>query len=110
MKTDYSVNDLKERVTLETAIVTVDDELNRIPDYVAMRNVWAAMVPQRASEAVTGAGINAQVKYTVVVRKQPLDGQIDRITWKSAHLYPLAPWVVTREWMIGEFSTEVPNG
>ena len=110
MKTDYTVNDLKERVTLEKAVVTTDAELNRIPAYEAVRDVWAAMVPVRATEAVVGAGINSQVKYTVVIRKQPLEAEIKRLTWKNVHYYPVVPWVITRDWMIAEFSTEVPNG
>lgn len=109
MKTDYTVNDLKERIILEKAVVTVDSELNRVPSYVPMREVYAGMFPVRATEAVSGVAISAQVKYIVVIRKQPLEAKIARVTWNSVHYYPTAPWIETREWMIADFSAEVPD-
>ena len=109
MKTDYTVNDLRERIILEKADVTVDEELNRIPTYVPMRTVYAAMIPQRATTTFSGVVINTQVKYTVVIRKQRLDAKIERITWNAEHYYPVSPWVETRDLLIGEFSVEVPG-
>ena len=109
MKTDYTVNDLRERITLGKADVTVDEELNRIPTYIPMRTVYAAMIPQRAITTFPGVVINTQVKYTVVIRKQRLEAKIERITWNGEHYYPVSPWVETRDWMIGEFSVEVPG-
>lgn len=109
MKTDYTVNDLRERITLEKADVTVDEELNRIPTYVPMRTVYAAMIPQRALTTFSGVVINTQVKYTVVIRKQTLETKIERITWNGEHYYPLSPWIETRDLLIGEFSVEVPE-
>lgn len=109
MKTDYTVNDLRERIILEKADITVDAELNRIPTYVPMRMVYAAMIPQRPVTTFTGVVINAQVKYTVVIRKQPLEAKIERITWNAEHYYPVSPWVETKNLLIGEFSVEVPG-
>jgi len=107
MKTDYTVNDLRERIILEKADITVDEELNRIPTYVPMRSVYAAMIPQRAVTTFSGVVVNTQVKYTVVIRKQPLEPKIERITWNGEHYYPVSPWVETRDLLIGEFSVEV---
>lgn len=110
MKTDYSINDLKERITIEKVTVTKDAELNRIPTYAVMGEVWAAMLPVRAYTQSSDAQLDAKVNYTVVLRKQPLEAKIERITWNGCHYYPVAPWVVTDKWMIGDFTVEAPNG
>lgn len=102
MKLDYSVNDLKKRIILEKAVVTVDDEMNRIPSFVPMREVYADVVPKSTANAYTGTGIDERVTYTVVIRKQALEGKIERITWNGVHYYPVVPWVETDKWMICE--------
>ena len=110
MKTDYSVNDLKERIALQKATVVQDEELNRIPTYSTMKWVYAAMIPKAANIGSTGVANDSRIRYTVVIRKQLTEAEINRIVWRGSNYYPVTPWVVTDRWMIAEFSVEVPDG
>ena len=110
MKLDFSVNELKDRVTLEKAVVTQDSELNRVVTYQAMKNVWAKVTPVNAGNAFSDARMDARVTYTVVIRKQALESEIKAILLRGCRYYPTKPWITTDRWMIGEFTVEVPNG
>ena len=52
MKLDgFSVNELKDRITLEREVIAHDSELNRIVSYESMRNVWAKVTPINAGNS-----------------------------------------------------------
>ena len=110
MKTDYSINDLRERVTLEQAVITTDCELNRIPVYVPMRTVYAAMVPLKVGNRTQGVAEDAKVYYTLVLRKQTLEAPVKRVTWRGQHWYPMEPPVITDRWIIQVVAGDFADG
>lgn len=110
MKTDYSVNDLKERVTLEKAVVTTDSELNRIPTYVPMRTVWAGMIPLKVGNRNQGVADDVKVYYTMVIRKQALKAPVKRVTWQGQRWYPTEPPVITDRWIIQVVAGDFADG
>lgn len=92
MKFPIPLSDFRTKITLLTASVTVDNELNRIIGKVPNKEVWAAVEVKSAAVDNTAAGVRPELHYKFYIRKQ--DIRCDFVRYKGKVLTLTAPWYV----------------
>ena len=102
------IADLRDKVSLKRAVVTVDSELNRIETLETTKVVWASVEVSSATIDNTDAGHKDVLKYKITIRKQSIE--CDYIEYKGRLLIPTAPWYsVDNKYIVIEAQDEVTN-
>lgn len=84
------IADLRDRVVLKKAVVTVDSELNRIETLVTTKTVWANVEVRSSIVDNTDAGHKDVLKYKITIRRQSIE--CDYLEYKGTLLIPTGPW------------------
>lgn len=89
MKT-LKIAEFRDKISLQIATVTVDNELNRIESVRTVKTVWANVECRNSNIEDTEAGHKPQLKYKITIRKQTVD--FEYIEYRGKRLIPTGPW------------------
>jgi len=89
---DIRISDFRNKITLLTAEVTTDAEMNRTERMVRGRTVWANIEVKTANVDNTTAGTRPELHYKIYIRAQSV--QFDYIEYNGKVLQLTAPYYV----------------